>query len=196
MIREIIVTTHNADGGDHIAPMGMHVNGDDFVLAPFKPSQTLRNLLRERCAVINYTDDVRLFAACISKHDDLNKHNKWQLIPALKIHAKRLSNTLAHAEVKITQLQDDEFRPRLSCEIIHQETHAPFRGFNRAQAAILELAILVSRLHMLPWEKVEQEIAYLEIAISKTAGEEETTAWNWLMESVEEFKKTRKASHE
>ncbi|MEA2771444.1 MAG: uncharacterized protein QOD93_4406, partial [Acetobacteraceae bacterium] len=45
-------------------------------------------------------------------------------------------------------------------------------------------AILVSRLGMLPREKVESEIAYLEIAIGKTADEAEREAWSWLMEAV------------
>ena len=40
-----------------------------------------------------------------------------------------------------------------------------------AQAAVLELAVLTTRLKMLPPEKVEAELTYLEIAISKTAGE-------------------------
>ena len=62
--------------------------------------------------------------------------------------------------------------------------HAPFAGFNRAQAAVIEAAILVSRLHMLPREKIETEIGYLETAIEKTAGAQETEAWTWLMEAI------------
>ena len=38
---------------------------------------------------------------------------------------------------------------------------------------------------MLPPEKVEREMAYLEIAIGKTAGEAEREAWGWLVEAVE-----------
>ncbi len=66
-------------------------------------------------------------------------------------------------------------------------THAPFQGFNRAQAAVIEAAILVSRLQMLPREKVEREIAYLEIAVSKTASAAEEEAWRWLMEPIRAF---------
>jgi hypothetical protein len=62
--------------------------------------------------------------------------------------------------------------------------HAPFRGFNRAQAAVVEAAILVSRLHMLPADKIDREIEYLKIAIDKTAGPREREAWEWLMERV------------
>ena len=68
--------------------------------------------------------------------------------------------------------------------MVSEATHAPFTGFNRAKAAVLELAILVSRLGMLPREKIETEIGYLTIAIEKTAGPEEKEAWGWLMEKV------------
>ena len=37
---------------------------------------------------------------------------------------------------------------------------------------------------MLPREKIEAEIAYLEIAVSKTADEAEREAWAWLMDAV------------
>ena len=49
---------------------------------------------------------------------------------------------------------------------------------------MLECAVLVSRLKMLPPEKVEAELKYLEIAISKTAGPREEEAWGWLMERI------------
>ena len=57
---------------------------------------------------------------------------------------------------------------------------------------MLELAILVSRLDRLPAEKIEQEIEYLSIAIEKTAGKNELTAWQWLMQKVEAYRKTIK----
>jgi hypothetical protein len=52
---------------------------------------------------------------------------------------------------------------------------------------VLELAILVSRLSMLPREKIEAEITYLSIAIEKTASPDEREAWGWLMEKVEGY---------
>ena len=67
---------------------------------------------------------------------------------------------------------------------VHEAGHAPYIGFNRAQAAVIEGAILVSRLHMLPLDKVEAEMRYLQIAIDKTAGPEEHEAWGWLTDAV------------
>ncbi len=41
---------------------------------------------------------------------------------------------------------------------------------------------------MLPWEKVEREMAYLAIAVEKTAGEREREAWGWLCDRVAAFR--------
>ena len=40
---------------------------------------------------------------------------------------------------------------------------------------------------MLPREKVEREIAYLQIAVSKTAAPAEEEAWTWLTEAIRAF---------
>ncbi|HEY0267977.1 MAG TPA: DUF447 domain-containing protein, partial [Methyloradius sp.] len=71
---------------------------------------------------------------------------------------------------------------------VHEMNHQPFQGFNRAQAAVIELSVLVSRLHMLSIEKIESEMAYLQIAIDKTAGPRELEAWEWLAERIENHK--------
>ena len=96
----------------------------------------------------------------------------------------RLAAALAHSVLEVESVADDGVRPRHFCRVVREETHAPFTGLNRAKAAVLELAILVSRLDMLPREKIEAEIAYLAIAIEKTAGPEEKEAWGWLMQRV------------
>ena len=43
---------------------------------------------------------------------------------------------------------------------------------------------LVSRLHLLPRDKIDAELAYLQIAIDKTAGPLEHEAWSWIREAV------------
>lgn len=182
MIQETIVTTVNSQGLAHIAPMGVHVHEQGFIILPFKPSTTLANLLEHPYAVLNYCDDVRVFAGCLTGRRD------WPLQPAEHIPAPRLINALAHTEVKITQIDDDAVRPKLYCEAVHTANHAPFLGFNRAQYAVLEAAILVSRLHLLSLDKINAELDYLRIGLEKTAGERERIAWSWLMTAIEDFK--------
>lgn len=178
MIRETIITTLAPDGRVHIAPIGIIQDGDGWVIAPFKPSATLDNLRRTSHAVANYTDDVLVFAGCLTGRRD------WPVRPATKLSGAVLEQSLAHAELAVERVTEDELRPRFHCRVVHEETHGPFKGFNRAQAAVIEAAILVSRLHMLPPEKIDREIEYLEIAIGKTAGPRERQAWDWLMERV------------
>jgi len=178
MIRETIVTTANAEGRVHLAPLGIIAEGDGFVLAPFRPSTTLENLRVVPFAVANYTDDVRVFAGCLTGRRD------WPVTAAASIPVARLAGALAHAELAVTHVTEDDQRPRFHCRVVHRASHAPFAGLNRAQAAVIEAAILASRLDFLPREKIEQEIEYLRIAVEKTAGAAEQEAWGWLMEKI------------
>ena len=182
MIQETIVTTQNAIGLTHIAPMGIHVEGDDFIILPFRPSTTLDNLLASGAAVLNYCDDVRVFAGCLTGRRD------WPLNPAEKIKGRVLQCALAHTEVELVRIDDDPTRPKLFCKAVHTANHAPFKGFNRAQYSVLEAAILISRLKRLPIEKIEYEIDYLRIGLEKTAGDREREAWDWLMTVIDEYK--------
>ncbi len=182
MIYETIVTTTNADGGARIAPFGIREQDGNVIISPFRPSASLENLLRSGHAVINATDDVRIFAGSLTGRHD------WPLRRADRVDGWVLQAALAHRELELLNVRDDDLRPELTFRVVHEVIHAPFRGFNRAQAAVLEAAVLVSRLHMLSPEKIESETRYLVIAIEKTAGEHEQQAWNWLMEKIENHK--------
>jgi hypothetical protein len=181
LIRETIVTTADANGGVHIAPIGIIADGDGWIIAPFHPSATLDNLRAVPFAVANYIDDVRIFAGCLTGRSD------WPTTASSRVPVPRLAAALAHAELKVAQVTEDAQRPRFRCEVVHRASHAPFEGFSRAKAAVVEAAILASRLDLLPREKVESEIAYLEIAVAKTAGPAELEAWDWLMEKIRAY---------
>ncbi len=178
MIYEAIVTTSDMEGNPYLAPFGVRESNGLIVISPFRPSNTLDNLLRSRCAVLNLTDDVRVFAGA------LTGRRAWPTHPAEKIAGFVLDAALAHRELSLLEVREDASRPELCFQVVHESTHAPFRGFNRAQAAVIELSVLVSRLHMLPMEKIDAELAYLNIAIEKTAGEREREAWGWLIERI------------
>jgi hypothetical protein len=182
MIQELIVSTQNREGVVHLAPMGVHVNGDELIILPFRPSTTLRNLVVTGNAVLNYCDDVRVFAGCLTGRRD------WAVQSAEKIQGAVLACALAHTEVELVSIEEDDTRPKLFCKAVHTVNHAPFKGFNRAQYAVLEAAILISRLKMLPLSKIDNEIDYLRIGLEKTAGERELEAWAWLMTAIEQHK--------
>jgi hypothetical protein len=182
MIQEVIVTTQNTEGKVHIAPMGIHLLKNEIIILPFRPSTTLNNILESKTAVINYCDDVRIFAGCLT-----GKRN-WPLTATKNNKSHYLSSALAHKEVELLRIEEDETRPKLFCKAVNTVNHAPFQGFNRAQFAVLEAAILVSRLNRLPIEKIQSEINYLNIGLQKTAGEKELEAWGWLMTCINQHK--------
>lgn len=182
MIQELIVTTQNASGETHLAPMGIHLLSDEIIILPFKPSTTLNNILESKVAVLNYCDDVRVFAGC------LTGRRLWPLQTAEVIKGQVLTCALAHSELELVRIEDDDTRPKLFCKAVHSANHAPFKGFNRAQYSVLEAAILISRLKWLPMEKIDAEIDYLRIGLEKTAGARELEAWSWLMQVIDEHK--------
>jgi len=178
MIYETIVTSVDTQGIVHVTPFGIRMQDNLVIISPYKPSTTLDNILATGCAVLNLTDDVRVFAGA------LTGRAMWHLLPTEKIAGFRLADTLVHRELKLVKVEDDVVRPQLFLEVVNEEQHQSFQGFNRAQAAVIELAVLVSRLKRLPMEKISQEMEYLAIAIEKTAGPRELEAWGWLVEAV------------
>jgi hypothetical protein len=180
MIRETIVTTVSRAGDVHIAPLGLIAEDDCWIIAPFKPSQTLDNLRAVPHAVASHVDDVRIFAGCLTGRRD------WPTAPTAG-PVPRLAAALSHWELSVASVADDEQRPRFHMRLDRVVAHEPTSGFNRAEAAVVELAILSSRLSMLPREKVARETEYLAIAVGKTAGPREQEAWEWLMEKVRAF---------
>ena len=180
-IFETVVTTCSPAGVVHVAPMGVRYVGDRVVLKPFRPSTTLDNLLASNLAVLNVLTDVRVFAGCVTGR------RAW---PTLDVQLAgeprqvRLAAALEHAVLRLDDSDGDAQRPTLRLVRLRGERHAAFAGFNRAQAAVIEGAVLVSRLHLLPRAKIDAEMAYLQIAIDKTAGAFEHEAWGWLREAV------------
>jgi hypothetical protein len=180
MIQETIISTLNSQGEVHLAPMGVHLQNDQFIILPFRPSTTLDNLLNNRTAVINYCDDVRIFAGCLTGHRD------WPLSATTKINGLFLNAALAHCEVEVIRVEEDAVRPKLFCKTIYHVQHSPFKGFNRAQFSVLEAAILLSRINHLPKDKISAELNYLSIGFKKTAGPREQEAWQWITHAIQE----------
>jgi uncharacterized protein len=186
LIFETVITTVSPQGRTHVAPMGVRYAGDHVLLMPFRPSTTLDNIVATRHAVLNIVVDTRVFAGCVTGR------KTWPTLAAERVPGVRLACALRHVELVLAENDNDPRRPRLAMAPVHEGAHAPFVGFNRAQAAVIEGAVLVSRLHMLPPTKVEREMRYLQIAIHKTAGPEELEAWLWLTEAVANHRAERR----
>jgi uncharacterized protein len=189
VIFETVVTTVAPDGTPHVAPMGVRYRDDQVVLMPFHPSTTHDNIAASGHAVLNIVTDTRVFAGSVTGRRD------WPTLPANHIAGVRLACALSHVELRLAERVDDPQRPVLHMDRVHEALHHAYAGFNRAQAAVIEGAVLVSRLHLLPAQKIDSEFAYLQIAIDKTAGAEEQEAWGWLREAVRRHRELAGVAH-
>ena len=190
-IYETVITTQDATGRAHVAPMGVRYRpladgSPGVVLMPFKPSTTHDNIVATGHAVLNIVSDTRVFATCVTGRRDAAVLQLLPLAPPLlsAFAGQRLACALRHLQLRLATRQDDPQRPLLHMAVLAQAEHAPFIGLNRAQAAVVEGAVLVSRLHLLPADKISREMDYLQIAIDKTAAAEELQAWGWLRAAV------------
>ena len=192
MIHEVIVTTISNKGIVHIAPMGIRFIDKQVIISPFKPSTTLNNIIENNIATINFIDDVRVFAGIVSRYKkdwELSARTDLDIVPNLT-----LTNTFYN--VAVNEYQEDDKRPNIICDIKNSEIIKPFLGFNRAQFSVIEAAVLLSRLGMIPMEKIDREIEYLKIGIDKTAGPNELEAWGWIQDKILSYKKDSKISND
>ncbi len=181
MILETIIISTNEKNEPHVTPFGIQYVNENIIISPYKPSKTLNNILETKAATMNLTDDVRVFAGA------LTQRQSWQLCKLENRNGYRLESCLNHVELKLIDFQEDDVRPKLVMQQINKQHHDDFKGFNRAQAAVIELAVLTSRLHMLTPEKIRSEQTYLQIAIDKTAGQRELEAWGWLTDKINTY---------
>jgi uncharacterized protein len=182
LILEGIVVTQNPQGTPNIAPLGPRVDRrlTRLTLRPFQTSQTFRNLAAVRCGVLHVTDDVELLArAAIGSLDPLPP-----LTPAPLIDCPRLVDCCRWFAFTVDSLDDSSERAALECRIVASGEVRPFFGFNRAKHAVLEAAILATRVGILPADEIRQEFERLAIPVHKTAGIQEQLAFQLLRDQL------------
>src|SRR5262245_52173143 len=175
MILEGLVTTLDPDGSPHLAPMGPRVEGDfaRFVLRPFPTSHTYQNLLRHRQGVLHVTDNALLLAKAAI--------GAVAPFPAVKrperVEGFVLADSCRHFEFVVQSVDDSTERVTIAAEVVHAGRTRDFFGFNRAKHAVVEAAILATRLHILPLAEVAAEFKRLRVIVGKT-GDRKSTRLN------------------
>lgn len=187
MILEGIITTIATDGTIHIAPMGPLIDdrfGADsittFQLRPFQTSSTFRNLHTSGCGVLHVTDDVLLMArAAVGKVEPLPA-----TMPAQAIPGAILVDCCRWYAFRAERYDVSAPRAQINCQVVDRGRVRDFWGFNRAKHAVIEGAILATRLHLLDPAEVQLQFRQLEIIVNKTAGEAERRAFQILQDHV------------
>jgi hypothetical protein len=182
MILEGIVTTRDSTGGLNVAPMGPIVDEpvSRLVLRPFKTSQTYANLKFAPYGVFHVVDDVLLLAqAAIGRLCETPP-----TFPAEKVPGAVLSSCCRWYEFEVREFDDSQERAELRAQVVHTGRMRDFFGFNRAKHAVLEAAILATRVHLLPRPEIEAELKRLKPMVTKTGGPPEIDAFAMLTQFV------------
>lgn len=182
MILEGIVTSIGRAGTLNIAPMGPIVDESMtwLQLRPFQTSQTFRNLTEHPQGVLHVVDDVLLLAkAAIGKLDETP-----ETFPAERITGHVLKSACRWYEFEIESIDASHERTDIRARVVYVGRLRDVFGFNRAKHAVLEAAILATRLHILPREEINHQLIALRTPVEKTAGPRELAAFELICEFI------------
>lgn len=179
MIIEGLLTTSTDDGQPHVAPMGPVVDPElqTWVLRPFQSSVTFQHLQQRPTCIFHVVDDVLPVVQCVLalpvELSFVAHQGGWLIASACSWH-----------RLQITDWELSSARSEAQARVQDSGSLRPFWGWNRGKHAVLEAAILVTRLHLLEQAAVRQQWEMLAHAVSKTAGPREQLAWELLDERL------------
>jgi hypothetical protein len=182
MILEGIVTTLNADGTANISPMGPRVNEqfEQLLLRPYQTSTTYANLKRTGEGVFHVTDDALLLAqAAIDRLDP-----PPALIPCSAVSGVVLADACRWYAFRVRSIDDSQPRTDIVADVVDRGRQRDFFGFNRAKHAVVEAAILATRIGLIPRAEIEAELDRLAVPVEKTGGPREHQAFEILRSYV------------
>ncbi len=181
MILEGIVTTVDETNRVNISPMGPIVDDglEHLVLRPYKSARTYRNLRGHGEGVFHVTDDVWLLARAAVGDVEA------ETFPARVVRGHVLAGACRYYEFRVTDLDDVTERTTIRTEVVGSGRLRDFFGFNRAKHAVVEAAILATRVTLLPYDEILAEFARLAILVGKTGGEQERKAFDFLRAYVD-----------
>jgi hypothetical protein len=179
---EGLITTLGPDGAPHLAPMGPIVDErlERLWLRPYETSTTYQNLKRTRAGVFHITDDVELLArAAIGLAAPLPCYR-----PATIVAGMVLVDACRWFEFEVESLDDSTERTSIVARVVNRGAQREFFGFNRAKHAVIEAAILATRVHLLEFDMIDAELARLAPLIDKTGAAAEHWAFGLLCDYV------------
>jgi len=184
MIIEGLMTTTNPDGTPNVSPMGPRVAAEEacdwarLVVRPFQTSTTYANLKRTGRGVFHVTDDVEMIAA--------GAIGRLAAPPLRRTESGLfvLDGACRWYALEVACLDDSQERTTIEMRVIERGTQREFFGLNRAKHAVVEAAILATRLHLIERAEIERQLAALRPLVVKTGGSAEQRAFAMLAEYV------------
>jgi uncharacterized protein len=181
VIVETIVVTVDRVGSLNVAPQGLVFDDDvpgrprGVLFRPYRDTTTFRNLEATRAAVVHLTDDALLVA-----RSAIGLPVEPRLVPATRVRGQRIEDAPLAYEVEVVEVDASTERASVRGRVVAAVAGPPWRGFNRARHAVLEAAILATRVHLTGPAPVLADYAKLWTIVEKTGGEPEREAMRLL----------------
>ena len=165
-IIEGLLITLNEDRSVNLSPMGVRFSNDKqmVLLRPFKTSRSYKNLARGAEGVFHVTDDAALIARAALGDVSV-------LPPMTPINGTDLSyltDACRWHYLKLDSQNISGMRASFNMRVADYGVIRDFMGFNRAKNALVEAAILATRVGILPDEQIQTHMEILQPSVEKT----------------------------
>jgi len=140
-----------------------------------------KNIKRRRHVRAIGDDALLLARAAIGRIDEIPAHHSAAVVSGFV-----LDDACRAYEFRAVSFDDSEQRMRMDCEVVREHRQREFFGFNRAKHAVVEAAILATRVHLLTREAILAEYAKFDVIVDKTGGDAERQAMTLLRHHVTE----------
>jgi uncharacterized protein len=178
MIIETIFSTIDLNKNPNFAPMGVLWHEDSLIVRPFRSTDTFKNLLATGYGIANLTDDVLAYVRC-ALYDAVLPH-----FPAAVVPGVILRSACAWRELEIISWNGDDVRAELGCRVLHKGRQRDFLGFRRGGNAVIEAAILATRLPFFDRSVVLERLTGYGEIVARTGNEDEKQAFQLIQEYV------------
>lgn len=182
LVIEGLLTTSDSAGDVNLSPMGPRIDipRKKMVLRPFKTSRSFANLIETKSGVFHITDDVNLIArAAVGSIDP------WpQMVQIIDTDVYRLCDTCQWFLLELASIEQEGERATLQLNILKMGRVRDFIGFNRAKHAVIEAAILATRVGILSDSDITSQMEMLRSWVDKTGGVSEHDAYSFLQQFI------------
>lgn len=182
MIIETILSTIDAAGEPNFAPMGVLWGNEFMTVRPYRNTRTFRNLMTAGYGVVNVSDDALAYVQC-ALYDAVLPHFRARVVPGIVF-----DGCCAWREIEVVSRSGSEEREELQCRVVHEGRRKDFLGFSRAANAVVEAAILATRLQLYDQKALKEELSRHRTVVEKTGDATQKRAFRMVEDYVEKEK--------
>ncbi len=181
MIVETIFSTLDKEEKPNFAPMGLVWGEDVITVLPFRNTRTYQNLAATGYGIANLSDDVLAYVRCGLYKKVLPS------FPAKVVPGAVFESTCSWREMEVVSKSGSDDRAELKCRVLHKGWQKDFLGFCRAGNAVIEAAILATRLAIYDRRIVDEKLMYYMKIVEKTGDFKEKQAFRLVQDYVRQW---------